>query len=101
MSGDKGKFYFKTSRKVMAADNVVKAAIRDVLKGKGGSVNRLLEVGFYDPVANESLRFIVYAIRALHKRGEAITTPSIIRRLSDYTTKNMAKAAKEELIKII
>lgn len=99
MSGDKGKFYFKTSRKVMAADNIVKAAIRDVLKG--GSVRKLLEVGFYDPVANESLRFITYSIRALHKRGEKITQTSIIRYLNSYTTKSAAKAAKEELSNFI
>ena len=83
----------------MAADNVVKNAIRNVLKG--GSVRSLLEVGFYDPVSNESLRFIVYSIRALHKRGESISQSSIIRYLNNNTTKSAAKAAKEELYSFI
>lgn len=83
----------------MAADNIVKAAIRDVLKG--GSVSKLLEVGFYDPVANESLRFITYSIRALHKRGDRITPNSIVKYLNSFTTKKSAKAAKEELYSFI
>ena len=83
----------------MAADNIVKDAIRDVLKG--GSVRRLLEVGFYNPVSSEPLRFIVYSIRALHRRGRDITPRTIVDYLIDHTTKGTAKAAKEELYSIL
>ena len=98
MSGDKGEFSIKTTSN-MAADNIVKDAIRKVLKG--GSVSSLLDVGFYDPVANESLRFLVYAIRALHKKGMVITPTAIAKYLNGYTTRGVATAAREELKTII
>ena len=93
--------FFKTS-KAMAADTIVKKAILDVLVNNSETnINHLLDVGFFDPVSSEEVRFIIYAIRALYKRGQMITPQSINRYLDGNTTRMTAFKAKRELQAII